>query len=85
MTHLHLLGIVSVGLALFDDLDGKFIQLIEVVRCMRDNLALDIEQREILDDGLLELGLQHTISNKRGRHNDTDVRAPSSGLCRQTG
>ena len=57
LTHLRLLGVVRVRLALFDHPDRLRVQLIEPVGRVRNRVAVYFEQREVLKDRLLELGL----------------------------
>ena len=51
----------NVTLVPADELHSKFIQLIEVVRRMRNFVAVDVEKCEVLEDGLLEFGLQRKL------------------------
>ena len=62
LAHLLLLGVVRVRLAGLDHLQSILIQLVEVVRGMRDFVAMNVEKREVLEDGLLEFGLRCKLS-----------------------
>jgi hypothetical protein len=55
--HLFLKRVVAVGVALFDQLQRKVVNLFEVVRGVGDRVAADPEQLEVLLDRLFELGL----------------------------
>ena len=61
LAHLLLLGVVRVRFTSLDHLQGILIQLIEVVRRMRNFVAVDVEKCEVLEDGLLEFGLQRKL------------------------
>ena len=61
LAHLLLLGVVRVRFTSLDHLQGILIQLIEVVRRMRNFVAMDVEKCEVLEDGLLEFGLQRKL------------------------
>ena len=61
LAHLLLLGVVRVRFTSLDHLQGILIQLIEVVRRMRNFVAMDVEKCEVLEDGLLEFGLQRNL------------------------
>ena len=56
-TYLFLDGIVRVGFSALDELDGVFVELLEVVRGVRERIAFDPHECQILDDGFFELGL----------------------------
>lgn len=55
--HLRLLSVVGIGFTGFDDLDGKIVQSLEVVRGVSDDVSLDIHEMQVLEDGLFKLGL----------------------------
>lgn len=57
LAHLLLLGVVRVRLSSVDHLESEFVELIEVIGRMGDPVAMDIKQRKVLEDGLLEFGL----------------------------
>ena len=57
LTHLLLLGVVRICLSCVDHLEGKFVELIEVIGRMGDPVAMDVKQRKVLEDSLLEFGL----------------------------
>ena len=61
LSHLLLLGVVRVRFTSLNHLQGVLIQLIEVVRRMRNFVAVDVEKCEVLEDGLLEFGLQRKL------------------------
>jgi hypothetical protein len=56
-TNLKLFGIIRISLAGFDKLDCKLVQSVEIVRCMRYAVPMDVEKSQILEDCLLELSL----------------------------
>ena len=55
--HLLLGRVVDVGLALLDELPRELKQLGEPVRGVRDLVGHNVEQLQVLDDGVLKLGL----------------------------
>ena len=61
LAHLLLLSVVRVCFTSLYHLQGVLIQLIEVVRRMRNFVAVDVEKCEVLEDGLLEFGLQRKL------------------------
>lgn len=56
--HLLLEGVVAVGVAVVDELDRNLVQLVKVVRRVRDRVKRDVEQLEVLLDRVLKLGLR---------------------------
>lgn len=64
--HLHLGGVVAVGVTRLDELDGELVELVEPVGRVRDRVGLDAEQSQVLGDGLFELGLSD-VQSKRVR------------------
>jgi hypothetical protein len=56
-THLLLLSVISVSIPLLDHLHRKLLKLVKVVRGVGRRVGLDPEEREVLDDGLFEFGL----------------------------
>lgn len=62
LAHLFLLGVIGVCLAGFDHLQREFVQLIEVVGRVRDRIAANVEEGEILQDSLFEFSLQRRVS-----------------------
>ena len=61
-TDLHLLGVIRVGVAGLDEFDGHLVEIIEVVGGVRDNVAFDTHESQILENCVLELSLgQHII------------------------
>lgn len=63
--HLFLLRVVRIGLAILDQLDCHLLEGVKVVGRVRSRVGLDPEEGEVLDDGLLELGL-HTREREGG-------------------
>lgn len=60
MAYLCLRGVICIRFTVLDDFDREIIQLIEVIRRVRDGLAMDIKQGQILQDRLLEFRLPRT-------------------------
>lgn len=57
-TYLLFLCVVCVCLALFDHLNRKFVEVIKVVRSVRDFVTVNTHELQILHDGFFELALQ---------------------------
>ncbi|KAH3684301.1 hypothetical protein WICPIJ_004741 [Wickerhamomyces pijperi] len=57
VSHLLLDGVVTVGLALLDQLDGQVVHFLEVVGGESGLVALDTQQSQVLNDRVLELKL----------------------------
>lgn len=51
------IGVVGVGFARLDQLDGEIVKLGEVVGRVCDRVAFDAEETKVLQDRLFELGL----------------------------
>lgn len=64
LPHLLLHSVVRVCLALLDESDCKLVQVVEVVGRVRDSVAMDVKQCEVLEDGLLKLGLTDTVKSR---------------------
>jgi hypothetical protein len=56
-SYLFLKGIVGVGLSELDQLDTLLVQVVEMVRRIRDFISTDFKQFKIFNDRLLKLGL----------------------------
>jgi hypothetical protein len=56
--HLGLLSIVGIGVTRFDELDGKIVQSLEMVRGVSDYISVDIHEMQVLENSLFELGLR---------------------------
>jgi hypothetical protein len=55
--HSLLIGVISIGVALLDDLDTEVVQLVEVVTGIGHLVRLDTHKGKVLHDGVLELFL----------------------------
>ena len=56
-THRLAIRIINICFAVLYHLNGIVVQIVEIVRCMRDFVTTDVKHRKVLKDGLLELAL----------------------------
>jgi hypothetical protein len=57
-THLRLFGIICICESNFDYFDCKFVDLVKVIRRMRDLICLDVKKMKILQNCVLKLSLE---------------------------
>ena len=55
---MELLRVICVSFAVLDQLDCQFIELIEIVGCVRKLVSMNLQKLEILKNSLLELTLE---------------------------
>jgi hypothetical protein len=56
--YLKLLGVVSVSLPILDQLDGKFVECVKMIRSVGYDISVDIKQFQILQYRVFEFCLQ---------------------------
>ena len=60
-THRLAIRIINICFAVLYHLNGIVVQIVEIVRCMRDFVTANVKHRKVFEDGLLELALAELI------------------------
>ena len=60
-THRLAICIINICFTVLYHLNGIVVQIVEIVRCMRDFVTANVKRRKVFEDGLLELALAELI------------------------